>query len=43
MPAMPAFAAEYVVWPIEPWSPAPDDVLMTRAACSRPSLDSFRQ
>ena len=29
---MPALAAEYVVWPIEPCIPAPDEVLMTRAA-----------
>ncbi len=43
MPAMPALAAEYVVWPIEPWSPAPDEVLMTRASRWRPSLDSVRQ
>ena len=29
---MPALAAEYVVWPIEPCRPAPELVLITRAA-----------
>ncbi len=28
---MPALAAEYVVWPIEPCIPAPEEVLITRA------------
>ena len=40
---MPALAAEYVAWPIEPWSPAPDEVLMTRATRWRPSFASARQ
>lgn len=40
---MPALAAEYVAWPTEPWRPAPDDVLITRAARWRPSLASARQ
>ena len=40
---MPAFAAEYVACPIEPCSPAPDEVLMTRATRWRPSLASARQ
>ena len=40
---MPALAAEYVAWPTEPCSPAPDEVLMTRAARWRPSLASARQ
>ena len=42
-PAMPAFAAEYVAWPTDPWSPAPDEVLMTRAARRRPAFASVRQ
>ena len=42
-PAMPALAAEYVAWPTEPCSPAPELVLMTRAARCRPSLASARQ
>ena len=42
-PAMPALAAEYVAWPTEPCRPAPDEVLMTRAARWRPSLASARQ
>ena len=39
---MPALAAEYVVWPIEPCIPAPEEVLMTRATRWRPSLASLR-
>ena len=39
-PAMPALAAEYVAWATLPCRPAPEDVLITRAARVRPSLDS---